>query len=113
MLENLNFFKEKLLKEKVKFENELKKIADKDSEGDYEARFQDLGREREDNASEVENYTVNLEVTESLEKEIDKIDLALKKIESGTYGKCDRCNKKIPTKRLEVYPAAQKCMACK
>ena len=113
MLENLNFFKEKLLKEKVKFENELKKIADKDSEGDYEARFQDLGREREDNASEVENYTVNLDLTDSMEKELDKIDLALKKIENGTYGQCENCHKEISPKRLEVYPAAQNCMECK
>ena len=79
MTGKLKQFKEKLIEEKNRIEIELKKIADKDSEGDYEAKFQDLGREREDNASEVENYTVNLDLTDSMEKELDKIDLALKK----------------------------------
>jgi RNA polymerase-binding protein DksA len=113
MTEETNQFKERLLAEKNRIEAELRKIADKDSEGDYEAKFQDLGREREDNASEVENYTVNLDLTDSMEKELDKIDLSLKKIENGTYGQCENCHKEISPKRLEVYPAAQNCMDCK
>ena len=112
MIKNLNHFKEKLIEEKNRTEMELRKIASKDSEGDYKAEFEDYGREREDNASEVENYTANLGVTESLEKELEKITLALKKIENGTYGKCEKCQKDIPEKRLEVYPAASNCVEC-
>ncbi len=113
MLENTNRFKETLIEEKNRIEMELRKIASQDSEGDYKTEFEDYGREREDNASEVENYTASLGVTESLEKELDKITLALKKIENGTYGKCEKCHKDIPLKRLEIYPAAQNCVECK
>lgn len=113
MTENLNHFKGKLIEERNQIEMELRKIAQKDSDGDYKAKFEDFGREREDNAGEVENYTANLGVTESLEQELDKVNLALKKIENGTYGKCEKCNQEIPQKRLEVYPAAQKCVECK
>lgn len=112
-MKDLNHFKEKLIEEKNRIETDLKKIANQDQEGDYKAEFEDFGREREDNVSEVENYTVNLDVTESLEKELDKINLALTKIENSTYGQCENCQKEIPLKRLEVYPAAQKCMDCK
>jgi len=113
MLENLNSFKEKLLEEKNRIEMELRKIASKDSKGDYKAEFEDYGREREDNATEIENYTANIGVTDSLETELDKIILALKKIENGTYGQCEKCQKPIPAERLEVYPAAQNCVECK
>jgi RNA polymerase-binding protein DksA len=111
-MKDLNQFKQKLIEEKNRIEMELKKIASQDSDGDYKAEFEDYGREREDNASEVENYTVNLGLTESLETELEKIKLALKKIENGTYGNCEKCNKEIPQKRLEAYPAAQKCVDC-
>ncbi len=111
-MENLNQYKEKLIEEKNRIEMELRKIATQDSDGDYKAEFEDLGRTREDNATEIENYTVNLDLTESLELELEKIKLALKKIENGTYGKCEKCNKEIPQKRLEVYPAAQSCVEC-
>jgi RNA polymerase-binding protein DksA len=111
-MKDLNQFKQKLIEEKNRIEMELKKIASQDSDGDYKAEFEDYGREREDNASEVENYTVNLGLTESLETELEKIKLALKKIENGTYGNCEKCNKEIPKKRLEAYPAAQKCVDC-
>lgn len=112
MPENLNQLKEKLTEEKNRIEMELRKIASQDSTGDYKAQFEDYGREREDNASEVENYTANLGITESLEKELEKIILALKKIENGTYGKCEKCQKDIPERRLEVYPAAPYCVEC-
>ncbi len=38
---------------------------------------------------------------------------ALMRIEDGTYGKCIDCEKDIPVKRLEVFPAAERCIECK
>ena len=37
---------------------------------------------------------------------------ALDRIDAGTYGKCIACNKEIPKKRLEVFPAAKRCVEC-
>ncbi|WP_042345104.1 TraR/DksA C4-type zinc finger protein [Bacillus massiliigorillae] len=42
--------------------------------------------------------------------EIEKIDLALKAIEEGTYGKCIICGVKIPDERLEVVPYSLYCV---
>ncbi len=42
-----------------------------------------------------------------------RLNDALKRIENGTYGVCEDCDSKIPVKRLEAYPAARFCIACK
>lgn len=41
------------------------------------------------------------------------LDDALKRIEKGLYGVCQDCGEKIPPRRLEAYPAAALCVACK
>lgn len=38
---------------------------------------------------------------------------ALLRIEEGSYGKCVDCEEDIPVKRLEVFPAAKRCVECK
>ncbi|MBO0692916.1 MAG: TraR/DksA C4-type zinc finger protein [Acidimicrobiaceae bacterium] len=44
---------------------------------------------------------------------ITEIDLALAKIENGTYGLCEQCGAVIPEARLEALPHASLCVACK
>jgi len=38
---------------------------------------------------------------------------ALLRIEDGSYGQCIDCEQDIPVKRLEVFPAAKRCVECK
>lgn len=45
--------------------------------------------------------------------EVVEIDVALDKIDEGTYGVCDKCGKSIPKARLEVIPWAALCVNCK
>jgi DnaK suppressor protein len=45
--------------------------------------------------------------------EVMEIDVALDKIDTGSYGTCERCNKPIPKARLEVIPWAALCVNCK
>ena len=40
------------------------------------------------------------------------IKIALERIEKGRYGICKRCNKEIPSKRLELIPETQYCVSC-
>ncbi len=44
---------------------------------------------------------------------LSAVSEALSRIEEGTYGKCCDCGKDIPVKRLEVFPAAKRCVECK
>ena len=43
---------------------------------------------------------------------LEKIDLALTRIEDGTYGTCAECNGRIPKKRLRAKPSASLCVDC-
>lgn len=46
-------------------------------------------------------------------KMLREVGEALMRIEDGDYGKCVDCEKDIPEKRLEVFPAAKRCVECK
>ena len=44
---------------------------------------------------------------------MDKIELALRKIDEGTYGVCEECEEIIALKRLQARPEAPLCIQCK
>ena len=44
---------------------------------------------------------------------LKKIDLALSKIEEGTYGECASCGEQISPARLQARPVAELCIDCK
>jgi len=54
-----------------------------------------------------------LAVIERLRENLHDIDLALAKIEKGTYGICERCGDPIAPERLEAIPYARLDMKCK
>ncbi len=44
---------------------------------------------------------------------VEEIDDAMRKIEHGTYGKCENCHEEIPRMRLRALPFARLCVKCK
>jgi DnaK suppressor protein len=44
---------------------------------------------------------------------LSKLDLALKKIDEGTFGICEICEEPIGKKRLEARPETTLCIKCK
>jgi DnaK suppressor protein len=44
---------------------------------------------------------------------LKKIDEAIEKIDSGTYGICEVCGEEINIKRLEARPVTTMCIECK
>lgn len=44
---------------------------------------------------------------------LQQSELALRMIERGTYGRCENCGQPIGKGRLQVYPRATMCLACK
>ena len=44
---------------------------------------------------------------------LSKLDLALKKIDDGTFGICEVCDEPIGKKRLEARPETSLCIKCK
>ena len=110
----LKKLKSKLAQMKEDIGEDLEKFADKDAhiKGDYEARFPEYGRGRDEDAQEVAGYETRLSMEHEMEVDLLKINKALEKIEKGNYGECEECGEEIQEKRLEVYPEAELCMQC-
>jgi RNA polymerase-binding protein DksA len=45
-------------------------------------------------------------------EELDKISLALRRMDAGKYGLCTSCGAAINNKRIEAYPYASECIDC-
>lgn len=45
-------------------------------------------------------------------EELRAIDVALRRLEQGTYGECADCGEPIATARLDAYPTALRCIEC-
>ncbi|MCA1831456.1 MAG: TraR/DksA family transcriptional regulator [Actinomycetota bacterium] len=54
-----------------------------------------------------------LAVIERLREGLHDVELALDKLDKGTYGLCERCGEPIGLERLEALPAARLCLSCK
>ncbi|GAB2189605.1 TraR/DksA family transcriptional regulator [Sessilibacter sp. MAH2] len=66
----------------------------------------------EEQAQERENDEVLERIYSESVDEIRKINLALERIDEGTYGFCQRCGKSIDPRRLAALPYATLCIAC-
>lgn len=48
----------------------------------------------------------------SLQKRLENIHNAVRKITTSGYGTCENCKKEIPVERLELVPEAKYCVEC-
>ena len=55
---------------------------------------------------------VNEAMLSSSKDRIIRLENALKRIESGSFGICIKCKSEIPSGRLEVVPEALICVSC-
>ncbi|NLT95201.1 MAG: hypothetical protein GXW85_06635 [Clostridia bacterium] len=46
-------------------------------------------------------------------QQIEKVEDALKRLEEGRYGICDKCGQPIPKERLEAIPVTTMCVKCR
>jgi DnaK suppressor protein len=74
-----------------------------------ETTFPELGDQA---AAEIDrNFMLKLKGRER--KLLKKIDEAIDKIDSGTYGICEACGEEINIRRLEARPVTTMCIECK
>ena len=99
-----------LLEEKNSLEKELLRFArPTEGEGNYEMIEENLGDDMEDAATEAEINSNNRPLEQSLEAKLKDVLEALQKIETGTYGVCEKTGREIPKERLEALPMARVC----
>lgn len=54
----------------------------------------------------------NAALLSSLERRLESVNAAIRAIDKGRYGICERCGKTIDPARLEVRPDATLCLDC-
>jgi DnaK suppressor protein len=45
-------------------------------------------------------------------RHLSDLDLALRQVDEGTYGRCESCGTPIPPERLAARPTARTCITC-
>jgi len=66
-----------------------------------------------DHASEMHDRELDESLEDNAEQLVHEIDVALRRIDDGTYGTCARCGEPIPEERLEAVPYATLCLNCR
>lgn len=111
---DLQYFKEKLEKEKIGLENSLGSVAKQDAKNpdDWIPQRPDLTPQSADQiemASVTEQFEAQHSVENVLEERLNEVKAALKRIEQGTYGRCEEDKETILKARLEANPATKYC----
>lgn len=106
--------KSKLEEEKKRLEQQIAQLAggEKHESGQNNIKWTEIGSKDDENAAEVTTYEEKLSLSKNLDKALEEVDAALKKIHEGTYGICAICGNKIPEDRLEAFPAATQHTDC-
>ncbi len=70
------------------------------------------GNHMADDATEVSEQAKALALRRHLEGMLQEIDLAILRVQKGTYGRCVVCGGPISVERLVAMPSATSCIEC-
>lgn len=113
--QKLSHYKKLLLDEKYNLEKTLSLMEENDpntSLPQYDDELSNYDNHPAEMASEIFQIEMDMNLKNNEKVGIQEIDLALDRINNGTYGKCMLCNNTIDEDRLEILPSAVICMAC-
>jgi RNA polymerase-binding protein DksA len=109
-------FRDALLEERRRVEHALGALRD-DHRGSLDDEVEEVTGTTDNHLADTASATLGREIDytlgENSETVLAEIDAALARIEAGTYGICTNCGEEIPLQRLEAYPWASLCIACK
>ena len=96
--EKLNQEREQILLRLAHLREAIKSEVDTDAdEGDFE----------------FVEHELTLALTKGLERKLESIDDALRRVQQRTYGICERCGASIDPARLEAVPETAFCLPCR
>jgi DnaK suppressor protein len=88
-----------------------------DSQAQIAARLGDqaaeAGDDEADTSSKLFEREHELALSNNTRELLEQTEHALARIEAGTYGVCESCGKPIGKARLQAFPRATLCVACK
>jgi DnaK suppressor protein len=71
-----------------------------------------LEADSKEQAVQLENHEVLDALANEATEELVKINAALQRMDSGTYGVCTACGTEIDNRRLKARPFSSKCIIC-
>lgn len=104
---DIEHLKNELLRSRQDIEERLQKLknhiqhVDTDNDPDFEEQ-----------AVQNANDDVVNELSDSLKLQLSEINLALNRIDKGTYGICSSCGEEISSERLNAIPYTTSCKQC-
>ena len=104
----LEFFKKLLLEKRAYLFKGIRNV-----EQDLQGIIEDRPTESIEKASGESDLRILSKLDDLGIRELREIDVALAKIDAGTYGVCEGCGKPIPEARLRALPSTSLCSPCK
>lgn len=108
-------YKERLLMLRARLRGDVSQLADaalKKNRMEGASEISSMPIHMADLGSDNYEQEFTLSLMENEEGTLELIELALERIEDGTYGQCDECGIKIPKARLNAIPYAPLCVKC-
>ena len=105
--ERLAYFRKKLMEKQRQLVEEVGKSA-LYGKGPEDDSIKDLG----DQATTAYTREFLFELGNGDRRLLKEVIEALRKIDDGSFGACERCNEPIADKRLEALPFARYCINC-
>ena len=97
--------------EKTRLEDELKQTLTEMTE--IEERLEDRGDySLGEGDPAIHTWELNLALYQRMRDKVESIRAALRRVEEGSYGICQRCGGRIDRARLDIVPAATLCIEC-
>ena len=109
-------FRTALLDERARLEGAIEYLH-RENPGSLEDETEEMIGASDNHLGDSAAGTIDREIDYTLEENAEQvlasIELALQRIEEGTFGICRTCGTRIAEERLEALPYATKCIECK
>lgn len=105
-------FRKRLLEERERLQKEREAVARDEADRLGGSELANYDNHPADAATDTFERTKDHAIDENHREIIDQIGEALRKIDEGTYGTCDRCGVDINPERLKAIPYATLCIDC-
>lgn len=96
----------------IELRNHLSGDVEKNRKTSQTDEFTEMLADTTDEAARLSTRQILLNLGEQGREKLKLIEEALDRIEDGSFGTCQLCEKSIPEARLRVVPFAQYCVTC-
>jgi DnaK suppressor protein len=103
--------KSRLRQRAAQLRGEIRHTLERSSDETH-VRIADEARDAEDDSFSNLIVDLNLSEIDRDADELRRIDTALARLSTGSYGVCESCGERIPEARLEAEPTALRCVRC-